>query len=92
MQGNERRRMAYTFRRAARALIATNTTTAFSFMSNGFSYLMPVRAFGWSSFVIIIINYILIVVYYPPFLIVYERYVRGLEKNIVKALLCHSCR
>ena len=53
--------MAYTFRRAYKALLATNSTTALAFLSNGFSSLMPVSAFGYFAFVIIPVNYVLII-------------------------------
>lgn len=88
--------MAYTFRRASTSLLATSSTTAFAFMSNGFSSLMPISAFGWFAFVIIPINYILIVLYFPAFLIVYENSIRDREKKIMSAIWscmkCGPCR
>ena len=71
--------MAYMFRRASKSLLATSSTTAFAFMSNGFSSLMPVSAFGWFAFVLIPVNYVLIVTYYPAFLIIYDKYVKQKE-------------
>jgi predicted RND superfamily exporter protein len=71
--------MAYTFRRAAKAILATSSTTAFAFLSNGFSSLMPVSAFGYFAFVIVPVNYVLIVFYFPSFLIVYETKVKDKE-------------
>mmetsp|Transcript_11916 Transcript_11916/g.18379 ORF Transcript_11916/g.18379 Transcript_11916/m.18379 type:complete len:135 (+) Transcript_11916:2346-2750(+) len=76
LQGDFKKRMAYTFRRSATALLATSSTTAFAFMANGFSSLMPVSAFGWFAFVIIPVNYILIVLYYPAYLIIYETWAK----------------
>ena len=94
--GNYHKRMAYTFRRAYKSLLATSSTTAFAFMSNGFSSLMPVSAFGWFAFVIIPVNYVLIVLYYPAYLIIYETTVRKYEKNFIRLLknivTCKSCR
>ena len=88
--------MAYTFRRAYKSLLATSSTTAFAFMSNGFSSLMPVSAFGWFAFVIIPVNYVLIVLYYPAYLIIYERSIRKYEKNFItimkNIITCRSCR
>ena len=84
------------FRRASKSLLATSSTTAFAFMSNGFSTLMPVSAFGWFAFVVIPVNYILIVAYYPAFLIVYDKYVKKLEQNFliqIRSLLtCYYVR
>ena len=84
--------MAYTFRRSAKSLLATNSTTAFAFMSNGFSSLMPVSAFGWFAFVIIPVNYFLIVLYFPAYLIVYENSVKKLESKVWRILTCKSFR
>jgi predicted RND superfamily exporter protein len=76
--------------------MATSSTTALAFLSNGFSSLMPVSAFGWFAFVIIPVNYILIVFYYPAYLIVYENSVRNIENKCLKKLqsciTCKSCR
>ena len=73
--------MAYTFRRAYKAILATSSTTAFAFLSNGFSSLMPVSAFGYFAFVIVPVNYVLIVFYFPCYLIIYEQYVREKERE-----------
>ena len=74
--------MAYTFRRAAKSLLATSSTTAAAFLSNGFSTLMPVSAFGYFAFVVIPVNYVLIVMYYPAYLVIYETKVRSIENKI----------
>lgn len=88
--------MAYTFRRASKSLLATSSTTAFAFMANGFSSLMPISAFGWFAFVIIPVNYVLIVLYFPAYLIVYENNVRELENKILSyiwyVLKCGPCK
>ena len=78
--GSYEKRMAYTFRRAYKAILATSSTTAFAFLSNGFSSLMPVSAFGYFAFVIVPVNYVLIVFYFPAFLIIYEKSVKDKEK------------
>jgi predicted RND superfamily exporter protein len=77
--------MAYTFRRAYKAILATSSTTAAAFLSNGFSTLMPVSAFGYFAFVIVPVNYVLIVFYFPAFLIHYENWAKGWEAS------CNSC-
>lgn len=57
---------------------------------------MPVSAFGWFAFVIIPVNYVLIVLYYPAYLIIYERSIRKYEKNFItimkNIITCRSCR
>ena len=92
LKGNLHRRMAYTFRRSATSLLATSSTTAFAFMSNGFSSLMPVSAFGWFAFVIIPVNYVLIVCYFPAYLVIYETKVKSSEKKLIRLLTCKPCR
>lgn len=87
LRGNYEKRMAYMFRRASKSLLATSSTTAFAFMSNGFSSLMPVSAFGWFAFIVIPVNYILIMMYYPAYLIVYDKYVKEMEKKAVKCAI-----
>ena len=88
--------MAYTFRRASKALLATSSTTAFAFLSNGFSSLMPCSAFGYFAFVIIPVNYVLIVLYYPAYLIIYENKMKSIENAIIKfacdTVKCLWCR
>ena len=71
--------MAYTFRRASVAILATSSTTAFAFLSNGFSPLMPVSAFGYFAFIIVPVNYVLIILYFPAFLIIYEKKIKEKE-------------
>ncbi len=71
--------MAYTFRRAYKACLATSSTNAFAFLANGFSTLMPISAFGYFAFLIVPVNYILIVFYFPAYIIVYDDYIKDIE-------------
>lgn len=87
--GNLHKRMAYTFRRASKALLATTSTTAFAFFSNGFSSLMPVSAFGYFAAVVVPVNYVLIVFYFPAFIIVYETTVSRWERRA--GICCNRC-
>ena len=66
-----KRRMAYTFRRAFRQIGATASTTAFAFIANLLSKIMPIKAFGIFAAVVIIINYILVLTILPPVTIFY---------------------
>ena len=78
-ENNQRRRMAYTFRRASKACLATSSTNAFAFLANGFSTLMPISAFGYFAFLIVPVNYGLIVFYFPAYLVIYEDTVKEIE-------------
>lgn len=88
--------MAYTIRRAYKAILATSSTTAFAFLSNGFSSLMPVSAFGYFAAVVVPVNYILIVFYFPAFIVIYETKFKYWELAIIKCLIrsikCFYCR
>lgn len=90
------KRMAYTFRRAYKAILATSSTTAFAFLSNGFSSLMPISAFGYFAFFIVPVNYILIVFYFPAYIMVHEKYFKSCEKRccrgLTDCLVCRHCR
>jgi predicted RND superfamily exporter protein len=59
IKNDQKKRMAYTFRRAAHSISATSSTTAFAFLSNGFSSLMPLSAFGYFCFVVVPVNFAL---------------------------------
>lgn len=91
LKGDQKKRMAYTFRRAYKALLATSSTTAFAFLSNGFSTLMPISAYGFFAFIIIPINYMLMIFYYPAYLIFYENKVRKIEDKCLSKLKSCCC-
>ena len=94
-EGNLKKRMAYTIRRASKAILATSSTTAFAFLSNGFSSLMPISASGYFAAVIVPVNYVLIVFFFPAFIILYETHVKSIEQAIsqcfYKSLSCFYC-
>ena len=82
--------MAYTFRRASKACLATSSTTAFAFLSNGWSTMMPVSAFGYFASLVVPVNYLLMVFYWPAFLIVYEEHVRAWEAKVAARCCCRK--
>jgi len=75
--GDLHKRMAYSFRRGARAMAITSSTTSVAFMANVFSPLMPIRGFGIYSGIIVPVNYMLVIMILPPAVIWYERYIDG---------------
>jgi len=82
--------MAYTFRRASRAMSLTSSTTAVAFFANFFSPLMPIKSFGVMSGFIVPLNYILVVLMMPPTVILYERYIKP---NFTCCTKCdHMCQ
>ena len=77
--------MAYTFRRASRAMSLTSSTTAVAFFANFFSPLMPIKSFGLMSGLIVPLNYLLVVLIMPPTIIIYETYIKP------KFTCCSKC-
>jgi predicted RND superfamily exporter protein len=73
IQGDIKKRMAYSFRRGARAMTVTSSTTAVAFFANAFSPIMPIQAFGLFTGVLIPINFLLVVMIMPPAVIYFEK-------------------
>lgn len=67
------KRMAYTWRRAVRAIIVTASTTAVAFGANIFSPAMPIQAFGVFAATIIFLNFILVITIFPAAIILNEK-------------------
>ena len=82
--------MAYAFRRAARAMAVTSSTTSVAFMANIFSPIMPIRGFGIYAGIIVPVNYILVVLVLPPATIWYERYIDGCFTNCFNKIFCRK--
>lgn len=73
------KRMAYTFRRSARAIFMTSSTTSVAFFGNVFCDIMPMKAFGIFAGVIVPVNFVLVVLFLPPTLIIYEKHFANVE-------------
>lgn len=74
---HKKKRMAYAFRRGVRAMTVTSSTTAVAFFANVFSPIMPIRAFGVFSGVLIPVNFLLVVMIMPPAVIYFEENYQG---------------
>lgn len=72
--GDFKKRISYSWRRAVRAIAVTSSTTAVAFLANVLSPMMPIQSFGIYAAIIIPANYLLIVMLFPPAVIIYERY------------------
>mgnify|MGYP003326527292 CR=1 FL=1 len=71
-KGDKNKRMCYTFRRSSRAMAVTSTTTMAAFCANYFSPIMPIKSFGIFAGIIVPVNYILVVIFYPSFIFIHE--------------------
>jgi len=78
--------MTFTFRRALRAMAITSSTTAVAFFVNITSGLMPIRAFGVFAGIIVLVNYLLVVTFFPPAIIVYEKYIEERANRFSKKI------
>ena len=72
-----KKRMAYTCRRATRAMFMTSSTTCVAFLANYFSPIMPIKAFGIFAAIIIPINFILVVWIFPALIIFEDKYIKA---------------
>ena len=68
--------MAYTWKRAARAILVTASTTGVAFLATGFSEILPISAFGIYASIIVPVNYILVITMFPSVLSIYEKYIK----------------
>ena len=66
------KRLRYSFRRAARAMAITSSTTAVAFFANGLSSIQHIQVFGIFAGIIVPLNYFLVIMVFPPAVVWYE--------------------
>ena len=66
--------MAYTFKRAFKAILVTSSTTSVAFLANGLSEIVPIRAFGIFAAIIIPVNFVLIIMIIPAIQLIHDNY------------------
>jgi hypothetical protein len=66
-------RMAWTWMRSAHAMLTTTLTTAAAFMANGMSPIPPIAVFGIFTALLVIINYIFYITWFPAMIILKEK-------------------
>ena len=71
---DDKKRMAYAFKRAFKAILVTSSTTSVAFLANGLSEIVPIRAFGIFAAIIIPVNFVLIILIMPAIQMVHDRY------------------
>ena len=71
---DDKLRMAYTFKRAFKAILVTSSTTSVAFLANGLSEIVPIRAFGIFAAIIIPVNFVLIILIMPAIQVIHDRY------------------
>ena len=66
------RRMALSLRRAAKAIFVTSLTTATAFVATALSEIVPISAFGYYSAILVVVDYLLTMLLFPPFLLIHN--------------------
>jgi predicted RND superfamily exporter protein len=76
LKADTNRRMAYAFRRSAKAMMVTSLTTMVSFMATAVTYIIPVSTFGIFASIIIPVNYFLVISVLPAYYMIYENHLK----------------
>ena len=84
------KRMALTFKTAAKAIAVTSSTTSVAFAANALSPIPPIKAFGLHASMVVLVNFCLTVTVMPSVMAVYERNLRG--KCARCCVCCLKCR
>jgi len=71
---DQKRRMAYAFKRSFRAIAVTSSTTAVAFLANAASDIRPIRAFGIYAAIIIPVNFIIVILVIPSVQIIHDNH------------------
>ena len=79
VSGTTLTRVTYAARRASKAIFVTSLTTAVAFAATAMSDVMPIAAFGALSAIMIFVLFALNVLFFPPALVIYDRWVRNAE-------------
>ena len=67
-------RVTYAAKRASKAIFVTSLTTAVAFAATALSDVMPIAAFGALSAIMIFVLFALNVLFFPPALVIYDRW------------------
>ena len=67
-------RMSYAYKRAAKAMLITSTTTFGAFVATATSPLGEVACFGIFTALLVLANYVFVITYFPAVLIIYHRH------------------
>ena len=85
--------MAYSFKRAFKAIIVTSSTTSVAFLANALSDIVPIRAFGIFAAIIIPVNFLLIILIMPAIQIIHDRYfAKCFTYRKIFAACCKCCK
>ena len=89
IKDDDRKRMAYAFKRSFRAITVTSSTTAVAFAANAFSDVRPIRAFGIFAAIIIPVNFFILIMMMPPIQYLHDKHLK--ERCAYKKICCFCC-
>jgi len=75
------KRLTYSFRRAARAMAITSSTTAVAFFANALTPIQIIQVFGIFAGTIVPVNYLLVIMVFPPAVVWYEENINAKVKD-----------
>eukprot|EP00824_Muranothrix_gubernata_P021294 TRINITY_DN4515_c0_g1_i1.p1 TRINITY_DN4515_c0_g1~~TRINITY_DN4515_c0_g1_i1.p1 ORF type:complete len:1112 (+),score=193.04 TRINITY_DN4515_c0_g1_i1:42-3377(+) len=67
-------RLSWSYRRASKAMLVTTLTTFGAFVATAFSPIPTVSTFGVYSAIVILMNYTLVITWYPAILVLWHRW------------------
>lgn len=70
---DEKRRLAYAFKRSFRAIAVTSSTTAVAFLANSLSEIRPIRAFGIFAAIIVPVNFFIVILMMPSVVVYHDK-------------------
>jgi len=72
-ESNYKQQLSNAWRTASKAMLVTSLTTIISFSTNGSSKFPAVYTFGVFSAILVFVNYMSVILFYPSVVMVYER-------------------
>ena len=84
--GDEKRRLAYAWKRSFRAIAVTSSTTAVAFLANAASDIRPIRAFGIFAAIIVPVNFFIVILMMPSVMIYHDKHFK--EKCAYRKCCC----
>ena len=85
-------RLSDAYRRAVVSMFVTSLTTAIAFFASAFSPLLPARSFGVFAGLLVIVNYISVVLFFPCVVVVHHIYFKNCQwpcfRNLKSSFYC----
>lgn len=79
-------RMSECYRKAAKTTFVTSVTTMMAFFVSGLSPLLPVKTFGLFAGLLIILNYIWVIIYFPSIIMLHHTKTKFIWRRLKKFL------